>query len=312
MTFTTSLKEELSKNELSLMESRYEIEAFLKCSAKINGEIVITLENASVARKIYKAIKTVFGVSASITVRNQKRFRVKQIYILSIKDKVEFIKESLNLSYYSFQPENDEEKIAFLEGAFLAIGNISNPQTSRYHLEFICNNLEMAKVITSMLLYFNLNAKIVDRGYKHVVYLKASEQISDLLKLFRATQALFFFEDIRIYRDHKNMVNRLNNCELSNQTKSIETGLKQIATINYLKQNDLIELLDEKTKIIIEAREKYPESSLAELAEIISLEYNYRIGKSGVNHRFISLNKMVKNHQENNQKGVKDENKDSL
>ena len=311
MTFTTSLKEELSKNELGLMETRYELEGFLKCSSKLSNEIVITLENASVARKIYKDIKTVFGISPIITIRNQNRFRVKQIYILTLKEKIDFIKDSLNLNDISKKPENHEEIVSFLIGAFLAVGNISNPQTSRYHLEFICSSLDMASVIVDLLLSFKLNAKIVDRGYKHVVYLKASEQISDLLKLFKATQALFFFEDIRIYRDHKNMVNRLNNCELSNQTKSIETGLKQIDTINYLKANDLVELLDEKTKIIIEAREKYPESSLSELADIISLEYNYKIGKSGVNHRFIALNKMVKNHKENN-KEVKDASKDNF
>ena len=109
-----------------------------------------------------------------------------------------------------------------------------------------------------------------------------SENISDLLKMFKATNAMFFFEDIRIYRDHKNMVNRLNNCELSNQTRTIETGQKQISAIKYLKDNDLIDILDDKAKIVIEAREKYPESSLTELAEIITLEYNYRIGKSGV------------------------------
>ena len=96
------------------------------------------------------------------------------------------------------------------------------------------------------------------------------------------------------------MVNRLNNCEISNQTKAIATGQKQLRNIEYLKENDLISLLDEKQKIVVEAREKYPESSLIELAEIISLEYNYKIGKSGINHHFIKINKMVESHKENN------------
>ena len=301
MTFTTSLKEEISKSDVSLIEARYELEGFIKTAAKVNDEIIITLENASVARRLYKNIKSVFDIGTSVTVRNQKRFRIKQIYILTIKEKVDFIKESLNLDSLKSQIENEEEKIAFIRGAFLAIGNISNPQTSGYHLEFICSNNELAHYLVTLLESFNLNAKIVQRGYKFVVYLKASEQISDLLKLFKATGSLFYFEDIRIYRDHKNMVNRLNNCELSNQTRSIETGLKQLKDINYLKENDLLDILDDKMKIVLEAREKYPESSLNELAEIITIEYNYKIGKSGVNHHFIKLGEIVKRHKENNE-----------
>ena len=300
MTYTTSLKDEISKIESDSLEARYELEAFFKCCAKIKDEIIITLENASVARKIYKDIKKVFNINANITIRNQKRFRVKKIYIFSIKEKVDFIKNALDLNNYKISFENEDEKVSFLKGAFLAIGNISNPQISGYHLEFICKNEVLAKSIMRMLIELGLNAKMVPRGYKFIVYLKASENISDLLKLFKATQSMFFFEDIRIYRDHKNMVNRLNNCELSNQTRTIKTGLDQIENIKYLEDNDLIALLDDKTKIVIEARRKYPESSFNELAEIITLEYNYRIGKSGVNHHFIKIANMVKRHKENN------------
>ena len=93
----------------------------------------------------------------------------------------------------------------------------------------------------------SLNSKIIKRGYKFVVYVKNGDNISDILKMFKATESLFFFEDIRIYRDHKNMVNRLNNCELSNQTKSIQTGLKQLNEINYIIDNDLLSLIDDNT-----------------------------------------------------------------
>lgn len=296
MTFTTSLKEELSKIDYSPIEARYELNSFIRCSAKVKKEIILTLENASVARKIYKDIKMVYGINPSITVRNQKRFRVKQIYLITIKEKTDIIKEEIKSN-----PDLLEEKIAFLEGAFLAIGNISNPQTSGYHLEFICSTISLAKIIQKLLNELQLNAKIVERAYKQVVYLKASENISDLLRYFKATQSLFFFEDIRIYRDHKNMVNRLNNCELSNQTRSIETGQKQLEEIGFLKEHNLIDILEEKTKIVLEAREKYPESSLSELAEIITKEYNYKIGKSGVNHHFIKISSAVKRYQENNE-----------
>ncbi len=302
MTFTTMLKEEISKNDFNVVEARYELLAFLNCIAKIKkDELLITVENASIARRIYKEIKEIYDVNPKITIRMQKRFKVKQIYILCIHEKVSFIKDSLILGT-KIDLETlvtDEEKIAFIEGAFLAVGNVSNPSTSGYHLEFIFTKERLAKQVLNLLNYFKLNAKLIKRGYKNVVYIKASENISDLIKLFKATSSLFYFEDIRIYRDHKNMVNRLNNCEIANQEKTFKTGQKQLEDIYYLKKAGLFDLLDEKTKIVADAREKYPESSFQELADIITTEMDYRIGKSGVNHHFIKISNLVKRHKKN-------------
>lgn len=305
MTFTTSLKEEMSKTDFSIVEAEYELMSFLNCLGKFSkDELIITMENASVARRIYKEIKAIYKVSPSITIRMQKRFKVKQIYILTIKDNIDLIKESFNLGNKKDIDflVSDEEKIAFIAGAFLAVGNISNPSTSGYHLEFIFTKERLAKQILNLLLYFKLNAKMIKRGYKTICYIKASEDISDLLKLFKATSSLFYFEDIRIYRDHKNMVNRLNNCEIANQEKSFKTGQQQLEDINYLKSEDLFDLLDDKTKIVANARIKYPEVSLQELADIITSEMDYKIGKSGINHHFIKIKTLVKRNKERNLK----------
>ena len=305
MTFTTSLKEEMSKTDFSIVEAQNELMSFLNCLGKFSkDELIITMENASVARRIYKEIKAIYKVSPSITIRMQKRFKVKQIYILTIKDNIDLIKESFNLGNKKDIDflVSDEEKIAFIAGAFLAVGNISNPSTSGYHLEFIFTKERLAKQILNLLLYFKLNAKMIKRGYKTICYIKASEDISDLLKLFKATSSLFYFEDIRIYRDHKNMVNRLNNCEIANQEKSFKTGQQQLEDINYLKSEDLFDLLDDKTKIVANARIKYPEVSLQELADIITSEMDYKIGKSGINHHFIKIKTLVKRNKERNLK----------
>ena len=305
MTFTTSLKEEMSKTDFSIVEAQNELISFLNCLGKFSkDELIITMENASVARRIYKEIKAIYKVSPSITIRMQKRFKVKQIYILTIKDNIDLIKESINLGNKKDIDflVSDEEKIAFIAGAFLAVGNISNPSTSGYHLEFIFTKERLAKQVLNLLLYFKLNAKMIKRGYKTIVYIKASENISDLLKLFKATSSLFYFEDIRIYRDHKNMVNRLNNCEIANQEKTFKTGQQQLSDINYLKSEDIFDLLDDKTKIVASARIKYPEVSFQELADIITSEYDYKIGKSGINHHFIKIKELVKRHKESRNK----------
>ncbi len=298
MTFTTRLKEEMSKTDDNEMESRCVIEGFLRYNSIINDDITITLENAAVTRFIYKLLKEFFGTQPKITVRIQKRFRVKQIYILEITDKVEYLKNTLNLKKEPIL-DSDEEKIAFLKGAFLGVGNVSNPKTSGYHLEYILDYKKDALYIEKLLNYFNLNAKVIKRGYKYITYIKMSESISDLIKMFKAINTLFEFEDTRIYRDHKNMVNRLNNCELANQEKTIKSGLQQLEDIEYLEEHDLIPLMDDKLKIVIEYRKKYPDVSYLELSQIISMETDYKVGKSGINHHFIHLRKIKENNLKN-------------
>lgn len=297
MTFTTRIKEEISKESCNILEAEKILAAFIRYNAKVDEEIIITLENCSVTRYIYKLIKETFNVSAQIIVRNQKRFRIKQIYILIINEKIDFIKQALNLNF-DMVLDNDEEKIAFIKGAFLATGSISNPSTSGYHLEFILNNKKDAQYLCKLLNDFSLKAKVVKRGYKYITYLKSGESISDLIKMFKATNSLFEFEDVRIYRDHKNMVNRLNNCEIANQEKIISNGLKQVEDINFLIDNDLLGLLDDKTQVVANYRIKYPESSYQELAQIISVETDYKIGKSGINHNFRKIRELINRYKE--------------
>ena len=297
MTFTTRIKEEISKESCNILEAEKILAAFIRYNAKVDEEIIITLENCSVTRYIYKLIKETFNVSAKIIVRNQKRFRIKQIYILIINEKIDFIKQALNLNV-DMVLDNNEEKIAFIKGAFLATGSISNPSTSGYHLEFILNNKKDAQYLCKLLNDFSLKAKVVKRGYKYITYLKSGESISDLIKMFKATNSLFEFEDVRIYRDHKNMVNRLNNCEIANQEKIISNGLKQVEDINFLIDNDLLGLLDDKTQVVANYRVKYPESSYQELAQIISVETDYKIGKSGINHNFRKIRELINRYKE--------------
>lgn len=301
MTFSTKLKEEICREEINSLERRSELSSIIRYDAHINGKITITFENGCVARRVFKDIKSIFNITPHIIVRNQKRLRAKQIYILEIKQHIDTILKRLNIDKNPSRSDFDtpEEMTAFVRGAFLVTGSISDPSTSGYHLEFVLNTLEDANFLNSLLLEMKFDSKVLERNNKYMIYLKSAEEISDMIRMFRASNALFYFEDIRIYRDHKNMVNRLNNCEIANQEKTTMTGMKQLEDIAYLKEHDLIDLLDDKTKQIINYRLKYPESSYQELAEIISLETNYRIGKSGINHHFIKMKKLIENHKNN-------------
>lgn len=305
MTYTTRIKEEIVKSDINNSEKICELSGYIRFAAVIKDTISITLENASVTRRIYKHIKEIFNIQPRITIRNQKRFRIKQIYILEINEKVEYILHFLNITENKkkilpteYFLTNKEEKIAYLQGIFLASGTINDPASSGYHLEIVTNMSREAVYVTNLFRELGIMAKHIKRNSKYMVYIKNAEVISEIIRMFKATTSYFYFEDIRIYRDHKNMVNRLNNCEIANQEKTINTGLKQLEDIKYLKENDLYSLLDDSTRIVLDYREKYPETSLKELADIISLETDYTIGKSGVNHHFIKIRNLIKKHKE--------------
>ena len=178
---------------------------------------------------------------------------------------------------------------------FILFLSVNDPKTSRYHLEFILDTKEYAYFINELLNSYDLNSKVIKREKNYTVYIKEAEKISDFLRVIKAFSAVMYFEDIRIYRDHKNMTNRLNNCEQANMDKVFMTANKQIKDIEKLYELDVVDLLDEKLKAVIEYRMKYKESSLKELAEIMSLETGMEITKSGLNHRFRKIKEILDN-----------------
>ena len=295
--FTTQIKDEISKIETNKLESLSELCSFLKYNDSIDKSILIKTENSSVARRMFNLLKRIYGVNIKLTIRTQKKFLVKKIYLLQVTEKVNTIKLDVDNIYKNILTFSDEEQISFLKGVFLATGSINDPAKSKYHLEFLIDNEEYAKTVDKLLKHFRFSSKILKREKGYMVYLKQAEEISDFIKLIGAINALFYFEDIRIYRDHKNMVNRLNNCEQANVEKSMKTCNEQIENINYLKENDLESLLDDKTKLIISYRLKYPETTMNELAEIISLETDINITKSGINHHFRKIKELVTKHK---------------
>ena len=150
-----------------------------------------------------------------------------------------------------------------------------------------------AVFVQRLLNQFNLNSKILMRDNKYMIYIKDSEKISDFLKIIQAFNAVLYYEDIRILREQKNMTNRLNNCEQANIDKIILTSNKQLEEINLIDKQLGLDFLDDKIKEACVYRLKYPESSLAELSEIMSLETGKTITKSGLNHRFRKIREIA-------------------
>lgn len=310
MTFSYKIKEEISKVDSTRLEKISELSGILRTNSDIKMYCIrVQTENINVANRIFKTVKELYDVTCNITVRKNYNFKKNEIYIIEIKrDVLKIIKDlgfvkdnSIKLLDVPSEEivSDDQLKRAFLRGCFLISGSVNDPKTSRYHLEFLIDKVEYAKFLCDLLNYFKLNAKVLRRKKGHMVYIKESEKISDLLKLIKAYEGVLYYEDIRIYREKVNMNNRINNCEQANIEKTLNSALSQIKDINLIKAHDAFDLLDEKLKTVANYRVKYSESSLVELSEIISLETGVKMTKSCLNHRLRKIKELAAKLKDN-------------
>lgn len=300
MSFTNVVKNEVSKLPYEEIEAISELSAFICVNDYDLKRIRFTSENSSVARRIYQLLKSLYQITPKITVRKGYNFNRSLIYILEVHYKVLEILTSVGLYDgtlkvvpSSFVVDDDSLTRSYLRGVFMGSGSINDPKTSRYHLEFLVGDYDYAEFLCGLFNRYALNCKVLKRENRYMVYMKEAEKIGDFLRVIGAVQAVLYYEDIRIYRDHKNMTNRLNNCEQANTDKVIETSDRQIDDIEIIEKEEGLDLLDDKVKEAILYRKKYPDASLQELSEIISLETGKDLTKSGLYHRFRKIKKLA-------------------
>ena len=292
MSFTAEVKEEITKLDFMETEKISELCAIINSSYEFNKKIKITTENNCVARRIYSLFKELYNIYPKVSIRQGYNYNKKKLYVLDVKNKVEYVLKTLGIKKTvpeEFIWADEDLKRAYLRGTFLMCASVNDPKKSRYHLEFNLKDKNQSLFVQNLLNEFNLNSKVLHRDNKYMVYIKEAEKIGDFLRLIGATKAVLYYEDIRIYRDHKNMTNRLNNCEQANVDRSIETSNKQIEDINFIISECGLELLGEKEIEAANYRLKYPDASILELSQIITVETGNKITKSGLYHR---LNKI--------------------
>ena len=303
MSFTVTIKEEISKQKSTKSEVIAELSAYIRNNGTIKKDkITLTTENYFLVERVKDQIKELFGIIPKEEIVENLNFSKKDLYQLTLDEKLELIEKELGIldekgMYYDIVPEYivgaEEEIKAYLKGTFLASGSINDPKKSRYHMEILIDSPEEAVYVQKLLNGFDLNAKILNREKTYMIYIKEAEKISDFIKLLGANNAVMYYENIRIYRDQKNMTNRLNNCEQANMDKVFETAAEQLRQIEIIEENDGVMLLDDRTKQALEYRKKYPEVSLKELAEIISIETGKKLTKSGINHRMRKIKELA-------------------
>lgn len=301
MSFSSQVKEELSRQSSSARHCQIaEIAAILSLCGRIqtakDGEfhIQIHTENVSVARKYFTLLKKAFNIRTDISIRRNaylKKNRTYTIVVQSHEDAVRVLEACRlldeNRRIYGSLPivknliiQNPCCRRAFIRGAFLAAGSISDPEKF-YHFEITCASPEKAEQLRSVISTFEIDAKIVVRKKYFVVYIKEGSQIVELLGLMDAHVALMELENIRILKEMRNSVNRQVNCETANINKTVSAAVKQLQDIQYIQETAGLSYLPESLEEIARARLERSDATLKELGESLSPP----VGKSGVNHR---------------------------
>lgn len=304
MSFSGMVKEELSRQISTARHCRIaEIAALLSACGKMTaaGILRFQTENDAVVRKYFTLLQKTFNIETEIATRESRQMKKGNVYYVEITDpgQVETVLQGTKLSVN----EGDGEtlytenalltqqsccKRAFIRGAFLASGSISDPEKG-YHFEIVTQDERKATHLQEIICSFQIDAKIVLRKKSYVVYVKEGAQIVDMLAIMEANVALMNLENIRILKEMRNSVNRKVNCETANINKTVNAAVKQIEDIRLIEQKKGFHNLNEGLAEIAELRLQYPEATLKELGMML----NPQVGKSGVNHRLRKLSEIA-------------------
>lgn len=307
MSFSSEVKKEISNIETdecclkAELYSIFRLRGTLSISNK-NFYITFTTTSNPTARRIVYLVKRVYNLKVQILKKEQLQLDKKALFYLVVQNltkdilvDLDIIDENYNLkSNISLKVTNkDCCKASILRGAFLTKGSINDPATNKYHLEIITKNSNDAEFLISLLKGIHLDAKMIERPKGYVVYLKKAENIADFLKYIGGTNSLFAFEDVRIKKDLNNYINRIMNCDVSNQERAITTANKQLANIKFLEEHHKIIGLTPRLVDAIVLRTTHPEHSLSELSLESADVLGRYISKSGLSHCFKDIDNIV-------------------
>ena len=300
MSFSSRVKQELTEKE---NEARHcniaELSAILSCCGyffKICGTIVLKIQSDNIfsCKKAERLIQKLFNITPPVSVSNKGGYTM---FIGSESEARRILSASGLYSEYNGLALINKNipplivsgsccKRAYLRGAFVAAGSISNPEKT-YHAEFIIESETIIAQLVTIINSFSL--KLFLRNGSKVIYLKDSEQITDLLNVMEAHQSLLELANIRVVKDVRNDINRRVNFEAANLNKTISASLKQLDDIRYIKAQKGLSYLNDCLFEAAHLRLSHPDLSLKEIGEML----NPPVSKSGANHRFRKINEIA-------------------
>ncbi|MDR1713464.1 MAG: DNA-binding protein WhiA [Coriobacteriales bacterium] len=292
MSFTAEVKDELSRlmpeNSLAC---KAELSALVRVQGRLsaNYRLEITTETAPVARAAVKLIHDIYKLKTEITTRRSVLHKTYNYLITvpaqigleeAVRDLGIISKSGLELGVDPRLVRRTDSAAAYLRGAFLGGGFISNP-TGDFHFELTCGHEALANGLVALLSRSNIPARSLKRRGSWVVYSKGAEPILDFLALVGAHKSMLAMENVRVTKSLRNDVNRRLNAEMANQAKAIDAAMEQVRNIRLLVEQQGIESLPPALQELARLRLAHPDASLKELGEFAKPP----LSKSAVYHR---------------------------
>lgn len=305
MSFSSEVKEELiAKMDAARHCQLAEFAAIMGMSGRIRrlsgGEMQIEMlnENEIARYKFIVLLETIFNIDSSDILYISEGSRdttiriCEQEYVARILQALKWADDTFDKIEPVFVDSRIVQKEcckkAFIRGAFLAAGSISDPNKF-YHYEIVCEYEEDAKCLCEMLCFFNLDAKITQRKSNYIVYMKEGGNITDALNLMGAYVSQMNLYNIMIIKDVRNDLNRKVNCETANLNKTVSAAVKQIKDIEYIRDTVGLSSLKDSLRQVAEIRLQSSDISLKD----IGLQLDPPVGKSGVNHRLKKISEIA-------------------
>ena len=289
MSFSGAVKEELCRAGLN-RRCCAQAEAYgvlLYCNTFNGGEARVVTESGPFAQRLPALFKKAFRLDFDRLPEGEG----KRIFTLSGPDKLEAVRRSFGLDpgavalHVNFAVlEEDCCRAAFLRGAFLAGGSVSDPQKS-YHLELSTSHHSVSREVLALMRELGLEAKSSQRKGNMVLYFKQSDRIEDFLTCIGAPVSAMEVMNAKLEKDLRGKVNRRVNCDAANLDKAVEAALAQVEAIRRLEGDGRLLTLPDKLQEAARLRLAHPEDTLAQLAE----QCDPPATKSALNHRLRKL-----------------------
>lgn len=270
--------------------------------ANLNLKLIVKSPLPSVIRFLAPILKKKYKIETQTSYLEKTNINKNRIYCLEILENAKQIVDDYHLFPFDIITKGDALfqhdccKVAFIRGLFISKGSINDPRKSNYHLELVVKKIEIAQMVKEYLEENGIEMKLTTRRSQLMLYIKKSEQISDFLALLGANSGVLQFEDLRIMRDLQNSVNRVMNCDIANEKKSLQYCKEQLIAINFLKEKGISKKLTLRLQDAIRLREEYPDSTLQELSDYSSNVLGKHLSKSGISHCLREIMKIYEAH----------------
>lgn len=267
----------------------------LYCNTFTTREVRIITENPEFALRLPRLFHKAFGIRFDrVPEENNGGKLIFQITdaekLARILDVLGYdVEKALALHVNYALLEDDCCRAAFLRGAFLAGGSVTDPE-KRYHLEFSTSHVQASREVLTLLEEMGFLPRAVMRGANAVTYFKQSEHIEDILTTIGAPASATEIMAAKVDKEIRNDANRATNCDIANLNKTLEAVAQQTDAIRRIADNGKLKTLPEKLQETAQMRLANPELSLAQLATM----FDPPISKSCLNHRMRKIMELAR------------------